>query len=122
MLTLAFPKRLRLLKAADFSRIKGTQLKASSKHLLVLAKHSDLPYPRLGLAVAKRHVKLAVARNRIKRVARESFRHNISLLPNIDMLLLVRSGVTELNNEELYLCLEKFWKQLAKRAKQCSSS
>ena len=118
----AFPKKLRLLKGPDFKRINGTQLKASSQHLLLLAKHSDCDNPRLGLAVAKRHVKHAVDRNRIKRIARESFRHNITELPNIDIILLVRAGVTQLNNEELHLCLGKFWKQLAKRASDYSSS
>lgn len=121
-MSFAFPKALRLLKGSDFKRIKGTRLKASSQHLLLLAKPSDCANPRLGLAVAKRHVKHAVDRNRIKRVARESFRHHINELPNIDIMLLVRSGVTQLNNEELTLCLEKFWKQLARRASDCSSS
>ena len=60
-------------------------------------------------------------RNRIKRIARESFRQNISGLPGIDIILLVRQGITEVNNEELHRCLESLWQQLAKRAKRFSS-
>lgn len=120
-MTLAFPKRLRLLKSSEFKQIKGTQLKASTKHLLLLAQPSGYPNPRLGLIIAKRHVKRAVDRNRIKRVARESFRHHAKSLPNIDIILLVRSGVTEMSNEELYLCLKKCWQQLVKRAEKCAS-
>ena len=89
--------------------------------MLLLAKSNSLSQPRLGLAIAKRQVKLAVMRNRIKRIARESFRHNTGSLPNIDIVLLARSEINKFDNKELHQCLENLWKQLAKRAKQYSS-
>lgn len=115
---MGFPKPVRLRKSAEFKSIKGTKLKVSNPYLLLLAKATGHPTPRLGLAVAKKNVKLAVKRNRIKRIARESFRHCRAFLPNIDIILLVRSGINDLDNKQLQLCLEKSWKQLTERAKK----
>lgn len=112
------PKNKRLLKSSEFSAIKGTRLTASSNYVLLLAKSNALPHPRLGLAIAKRQVKLAVTRNRIKRIARESFRHNSHLLPNIDIIMLVRNQINKIDSKELHLCLASLWKQLADRAKK----
>jgi ribonuclease P protein component len=56
---------------------------------------------RLGLAIAKKRVKLAVQRNRIKRIIRESFRLNQHVLPAIDMVVMVKSGIDQLDNKEI---------------------
>ena len=117
-----FSKNKRLRKGSDFKAVRGTRLTVSTPELLLLAKPNVLSYPRLGLAVAKKHAKLAVQRNRVKRIARESFRQNINSLPSIDIVLLVRKGITDVNNEELHQCLKNLWQQLAKRAKRFSSS
>ena len=118
----SFSKHYRLRKSSEFKAIRGTRLTVSNKGLLLLAKPNVFNYPRLGLAVAKKNAKLAVQRNRIKRIARESFRHNMNKLPSIDVVLLVRQGITEINNEELHKCLEKLWQQLADRAKRFLSA
>lgn len=48
------------------------------------------PYPsgRLGLAVARKHLPRAVARNRVKRVAREAFRAFAADLGGLDVVLI----------------------------------
>lgn len=45
--------------------------------------------PRLGVALAKRYIKLAVNRNKIKRQIRESYRLHPNL-PNIDIVVVTR--------------------------------
>ena len=45
---------------------------------------------RLGVVVAKRNVKLAVARNRLKRTVRESFRLQQSCLTGLDIVVVVK--------------------------------
>lgn len=42
---------------------------------------------RLGLVVGKRWAKQAVARNRIKRICRDTFRLRLSALPRVDVVL-----------------------------------
>ena len=117
-----FDKSKRLCKAAEFKAIRGTRLTVNSGKFFLLAKPNTFSCPRLGLAIAKKHVKLAVQRNRIKRLARESFRQHSDSLPCVDMVLLVRQGIDGSNNRELHQCLESLWQQLIKRVKQFSFS
>ena len=41
--------------------------KVSTKHFMLLLKENDLGYARIGVAVRKKDIKLAVQRNRIRR-------------------------------------------------------
>jgi len=68
-------------------------------------------YSRLGLIIAKKNVKLAVKRNRIKRIVRESFR-NQNLIKNLDVIFLVKKGIGELSNQELRDQLEIQWEKV----------
>jgi ribonuclease P protein component len=108
-----FGKNRRLLNAHDYSRVfDGPDAKASSKHLLLLAKTNDGQQPRLGLVIAKKNVRHAVQRNRIKRVAREFFRHLPASQSNLDVVLLTRRGLDQLDNAELSSILQQQWKKL----------
>ena len=71
---------------------------------------------RLGLAVAKKHVRRAVARNRIKRLIRESFRRHRDLLEGLDIVVLVRPGVEKADNATLLAALNRHWRRLARDA------
>jgi ribonuclease P protein component len=108
-----FPKTRRLLNARDYSQVfDNAQAKASHKYLLLLAALNDRPEHRLGLVIAKKNVRLAVQRNRIKRIAREFFR----TLPNrdaaMDVVLLTRPGIDQLDNAELSSILLRQWQKL----------
>lgn len=72
--------------------------------------------PRLGLVIAKKNVRLAVKRNRLKRLIRESFRHKQHHLPAIDAIVLARRGTENLNNIEITKILNDLWQRVAKRA------
>ena len=76
----SFGRELRLLTPSHYSRIFNEPARAATPYFTLLAKPNDQEKPRLGLTVAKKRVKKACQRNRIKRLARESFRlnqHNI---------------------------------------------
>ena len=83
-----FNKAQRLLSSDQFQALRGTSLTVSNKHILILARKNELAFARLGLTISKRNVKLAVQRNLIKRIARESFRQLASQLPNLDLVLM----------------------------------
>jgi ribonuclease P protein component len=55
--------------------------------LVLQLRANGLSYGRLGLIVPKRHVPLAVDRNRIKRLVREWFRHRQHGLAGRDVLV-----------------------------------
>ncbi len=84
----------------------------------MLGKRSKLAFPRLGLAISKKHVKAAAARNRIKRVARESFRLHQGLLGNLDVVVLAKPGTGAKANRDLFRSLLRHWNTLAARCEK----
>ena len=81
--------------------------------LSVLANNEN--YPRLGLAIATRTLGTAVARNRIKRLTRESFRLNQHELPPVDVTVSARAAARLADSKALRLSLEKHWKNITQR-------
>ena len=66
----SFGKHKRLLNARDYSQVfDAPDSKASAKQLLLLARANQGTQHRLGLVIAKKNVRLAAQRNRIKRIA-----------------------------------------------------
>ena len=72
---------------------------------------------RLGLAVAKKHLKRAVDRNRIKRLVRESFRQQRDLLEGLDIVVLVKPGIETADNRTLLDALDRHWQRLSRNAR-----
>ena len=110
---LHFPSRVRLTKPAEFQRVfKHCQIRVGNRWLTVLATPNMLESPRLGLAISRKVARTAVARNRIKRVIRESYRHHREQICPLDIVILGRSGIASQTNTTLTTSLEKLWKQL----------
>ncbi len=112
-----FRKQAKLLKAADYNHVFDKPVRSSDAYFTVLARSNDLTHPRLGLAFTKKRVKLAVARNRLKRISRESFRL-LQLKKNkssVDYIVLAGGQCTKATNQQLFLSLEKHWQQLNKK-------
>jgi ribonuclease P protein component len=111
-----FPKAVRLLTAADYSKIfQDVQLRVSSQNYLILASEQKLNTARLGIIVAKKNVKLAVERNRIKRLLRESFRHQRTDLPFYDVIVLVKKGANLFDNKAHNAELDYLWRKLKRK-------
>lgn len=112
-----FSRDLRLLKASEFKRVfDKAEIKVSDKNILILARRSELPAPRLGLIIAKKNVRTAVSRNRIKRVIRETFRQSQNSLQGLDYVVLARKGLGELDNRQLHSLLNKQWLRAQKKS------
>lgn len=111
-----FGRKLRLLTASDFKAVFGqADYKVSCAQLLILAINNGDETPRLGMVIAKKHVRLANSRNRLKRLIRESFRRHQQLLGGLDIVILARSGADSLDNESFTRLLEKLWQDLIRR-------
>lgn len=110
-----FDRELRLLNSGQYDKVFKKPVRASAPKILVLATRNNKDTPRLGLVVPKKAVKRAVWRNRIKRVARETFRHTQHKLPHIDIVVLVKLGVNDLSNSEISSTLIKLWDQISLR-------
>lgn len=115
MVSQTFPRELRLLTPESFKNVFAQPVRASSPHLTLLATTNTLPHPRLGLAVPKKALKRAVWRNRVKRIVRESFRLHQHELPAIDIVVIAKGGLKEIDNAEVFKLLDKLWRTLARR-------
>ena len=107
-------KRARLLKAGEFKRVFDKALRSSDQYFTVLARPNDLEYPRLGLAISKKKAKLAVTRNRLKRIIRESFRQMQHDLCRADFIVLVGPYSNTADNRRLIQSLQRHWQKLNK--------
>ncbi len=118
-----FPRQLRLLSRGDFQLVfDDTRCKSADECLLMLATPNGREYPRLGLAISKRNIKMAVGRNRVKRLVREGFRHHLAQLAGLDIVVLSRKNTHESSNQTLQHSLNRHWRRLAKRCANSSSS
>lgn len=117
----SYPKCTRLLKREDFLALQKEARKYANSFFLLLVKDKNLTQARLGLIVTKKLVKLAVDRNRIKRICRESFRHYCALLPTRDCLIIARKDMQRLSKIELREKLDKEWEKLIKSYQIASS-
>ena len=112
-----FARHQRLLRPAEFKQVFADPCKISDKHLTLLSRQNNLSHSRLGLAIAKKQVKTAVARNRIKRMSRETFRQNQLNLAGLDIVVLARTSAAQLTKQELRGVLENLWQRLIKKCK-----
>ncbi|HEX3948830.1 MAG TPA: ribonuclease P protein component [Steroidobacteraceae bacterium] len=111
---MTFEPRKRLHQPAEFRDLKrrGRKIADAFFSLSVLANHET--YPRLGLSIATRTFRTAVARNRIKRLARESFRLNQHSLPPVDVTVSAREAARLASLKDLRSSLEGHWKSIRK--------
>ena len=117
MLSGRFARHQRLLRPAEYKQVFDQSCKVSDSNLTLLSRQNDLPHARLGLAIAKKQVRTAVARNRIKRLCRETFRHHQNDLAGLDIVVLARTSAAQLTTQELFGVLEKLWQGLIRKCK-----
>ena len=116
-----FPKCAKLLKPAEFKQVFNAAKRVSDRHLTIFYTANDLNQPRLGLAISKKVSKLAVDRNRIKRLARETFRLKQNQLQFSDFVVLARPSAVKTDNKVLNASFNKLWNKLSQTQGEQSS-
>ena len=104
---------------SDFEKVHGGGKRIADSFFSMTFRPNDLGAARLGLAVAVRTAGNAVARNRVRRIVKESFRLAQHELPAVDCVVAARARVKGAPARELHLSLGSLWKQVATR---CASS
>ena len=112
-----FPRRARMVGQSAFANVFAQPAKSSDRYFTVLARSNGLAYPRLGLAISRKVAKSAVARNRLKRIVRESFRHYQPQLGGLDWVVMGRAGLVTQENTVLFSALQRHWQKLARPCK-----
>ena len=111
-----FPKCRRLLTAAEFEAVFAAPQVSSDRYFTVLMRSNDRGHPRLGLAIAKRRIRKATARNRLKRIVRESFRLNQHQLPAADFVVMAKPAAATAQRDVLWESLARHWQRLSAAA------
>ncbi len=115
----SFSTEVRIRCAADYKSVfDGALFKVHQPHFLFLAKPTEQPKSRLGIVVAKKKVRRAHERNRVKRLARESFRLHQQQLDLLDIVVMPKVGIEAVPNAELHQQLEFAWQKLQRLAKK----
>ena len=110
--TLGKEERLKSKKLIEMLYQKGDSVKVFPLRMIFLQTEHTTNFPvQVGVSVAKRNFKLAVHRNRIKRLMRESYRLQKGIIynhienPHIFMISYI--GKVEVPYQELFLKMEK---------------
>lgn len=107
-----FPGSVRLRNAQEFKQVFAKGKRQHDAFFTVVAVANDLSHPRLGLTVSKRAARFAVQRNRIKRLIRENFRQQQSILPAKDIVVMAKDRAKLADNRTLTESLLEHWRRL----------
>ena len=110
-----FPHTAKLSQPDHYRRVfDSPKYKVSSGAFLILATPGATLSSRLGIVVAKKNIRRAVRRNRIKRLVREQFRHH-PFEAAMDLVVLARSGADQMDNPSVWQDLERLWRTLEQK-------
>jgi ribonuclease P protein component len=110
---LRFPRAARLLKKAQFDAVFSGGLRQHSGLFRAHVALGTGAPARLGLAVAKRAVPNAAARNRVRRHAREAFRLRRAALHGVDLILVPKDAARDASARALRDDLAKLLERVA---------
>lgn len=120
--SLALPAARRLRHGAQFKRLYAQGRRLAADGFTAVIAPNDTGEARLGLSIAARILKLAVQRNRFRRIIRESFRHHQQRLPAVDIVVGLRIALRDADNAQLRRSLEKLWQKINASCERSSAS
>jgi ribonuclease P protein component len=112
-----FAANRRLHSATEFGRVFAEPVRSSDRFFTLLARPGPAAHARLGLTISRRAAKRAVDRNKLKRLARESFRLHAGL-PAWDFVVMAKAGADRTARAPLRESLDRHFERLAQIAAQ----
>lgn len=104
----------KLTGPSDYQPVFSSAKKIADSNFLFLFRDNKINNARLGMAISKKNIQSAVQRNKIKRLIRESFRHNLDRLDNIDIVVLTQKSIKFKDSENIKRSLVALWEKLIK--------
>jgi len=116
---LRFGADLRLRSKLQFDAIYASGRRLDDRYFGLRIKPNGVGHSRVGLAVAVKTAGNAVARNRLRRLVRESFRLAQHALPAVDIVVAAKFPAREAPVATLRASLATLWQRVAST---CASS
>ena len=116
---LRFGAELRLRSKLQFDSVYAGGRRIDDRFFALRVKANGLPHARVGLAVAVKTAGSGVARNRLRRLVRESFRLAQHELPAVDIVVAAKFPAREVPAATLRDSLATLWKRVIS---SCASS
>ena len=112
--TAGFGSQKRLKTPQEYKTVfSNPETRSTSSYFKILAHPNEKLVARLGVIVAKKAIRKAVIRNRVKRLVRESFRMHQGLLKGLDIVVLLRKDIgQQVHHKSPTACLEQHWNAL----------
>ena len=108
-----FTKEQRLLTPAAFRDVfDAPERKIHQSHLMAFVRTNTHDKPRVGMAITKRKVPTAVARNLIKRQIREQFRSKAFKIENKDIVFIIKKSIKNIDKNELKIQINNIFKKI----------
>jgi len=101
-----FGTNKRIKTKTEFDQVINNSKKIYSHYFVTFIRDSAAGSSRVGVICSKKSIKLAVGRNRVKRVVREWFRLSQEEFDNKDMVFIVKRTANKASHEELWRCLK----------------
>ncbi|HLD84481.1 MAG TPA: ribonuclease P protein component [Coxiellaceae bacterium] len=99
----------RIRQAAEFDSVIQQGKSLTSGCFVLFRKPTQLDYSRLGIIVSKKHCRLAVNRNRLKRIIREQFRLHQQNFLGVDVVIMLKSPADRWSAEERTQCIKNLF-------------
>jgi ribonuclease P protein component len=110
---LRFGANLRLRSKLQFDAIYASGRRIDDRFFGLRIKPNEVGHARIGLAVAVKMAGNAVARNRLRRLVRESFRLSQHALPAVDIVVAAKFPAREAPATTLRASLATLWQRVA---------
>ena len=88
------PRACRIRRRGEFLELQRGGRRQTTPHFVVLTRNRPAPPPRLGITTSRK-VGSAPQRNRVRRLVREFFRRNRSLIGNLDVVVIAKPTAAE---------------------------
>ena len=109
---LRFPQKNRLNKSSDYQEVFKSTCRSTDSNFIILVKRNKLSFARLGLAISRKRIQSAVGRNKVKRMIRESFRHNKTDLKGLDVVVIAKKNINYQDRHVIGKSLMTHWRKL----------
>jgi ribonuclease P protein component len=110
---LTFPPERRVRRKVEFEAAYKRGRRFHDSLFTMTVRANEVGGPRLGLAIAARTIGNAVARNRLRRMIRESFRHAQHRLPAADIIVGAKVGARSAPDPLRRQSLSALWNKIA---------